>query len=423
MNAIPGWEGVERLLYAAVALGVALLFFLSFGSFLNPFLFFWVLVGVLWPFRGTPQHTALLAVAGSLTLLWVLDTTGFLLAPFVLALVLAYILDPIVDRMAAGRFTRSTAILALALPLVLGLALLLLVGVPAALGQIGELLEQLPDLVDRLTQWAAQWEASLLALNLPIIDEVRLVEQLRNVDSDQVIAIVQARFRDLIGGVWTGVLGVGRGLGTVFTLLGYAVLTPVLTFYLLRDYDLLNARVLELIPRDRREAVVSFAADYDRDLSAYLRGQFTVALIVGSLTAVGLAVWGFPYAFLIGAVVAVFGLVPYAGLLLSLVPAVAIALLSGNVAYSLIKVAVVFALAQGLEGAVISPRIVGDSVGLHPVWIVLALSVGGFFLGFLGLLIGVPLAVGVKLLIGRLVERYKTSGVYRGESAIQVESD
>lgn len=423
MTRIPDVEGLGRLLFAAIALVVSVVFFYSFGDFLNPFLLFWVLVGVLWPFRGTPHHTAILGVAGLLTFLWILDTTGSLLAPFVLALVLAYILDPLVDRMAERRFSRSTSIILLALPLIGVTTLLIFLGVPAALRQIGELFDQLPALFDRLTTWAGQWEQRLLALNLPIIDEVRLVEQLNAIDSERVMELAQSRFQDVVLGIWTGVAGVGRGVGTFLTLLSYAVLTPVLTFYLLRDYDRLNARLLELIPTGRREAVVSFAADYDRDLSAYLRGQFTVALIVGTLTAVGLLILNFPYAVLIGAVVAVFGLIPYAGLLLSLIPAVAIALLSGNVGLSLLKVAGVFAVAQGLEGTVISPKIVGESVGLHPVWIVLALSVGGFFLGFLGLLIGVPVAVGLKLLIGRVVERYKTSGVYRGESAIHVESD
>lgn len=423
MNDTGRWDGVERILFMAVALAVAVLFFLSFGSFLNPFLFFWVLVGVLWPYRGTPQHTALLLVAGALTLLWVLATTGSLLAPFALAFVLAYILDPVVDRMSERRFSRTTSILLLALPVVGGATLAVFVGVPAAVGQLGELLEQLPALFERITGWAEHWEERLLALNLPVIDEVALVAELRQIDSDALMEVTRAQFENVVSGVWTGVLGVGRGLGTVFTLLGYAVLTPVLTFYLLRDYDRLNARLLELIPKSRREAVVSFAADYDRDLSAYLRGQFMVALIVGTMTAVGLAVLNFPYAFLIGAGVAVFGLIPYAGLLLSLIPAVIIALLSGNVGLSLAKVAGVFGLAQALEGTVISPRIVGESVGLHPVWIVLSLSVGGFFLGFLGLLIGVPLAVGLKLVLVRVIERYKTSGVYQGGNTIQVESD
>ncbi|MBT8335611.1 MAG: AI-2E family transporter, partial [Gemmatimonadetes bacterium] len=115
-----------------------------------------------------------------------------------------------------------------------------------------------------------------------------------------------------------------------------------------------------------------------------------------------------------GVIVAVFGVVPYLGLVLSLIPAILVALPSGAVGLSLLKVGIVFAVAQGLEGAVVSPRIVGDSVGLHPVWVVLALAVGGFYFGFVGLLIGVPAAVGVKLLVTRGLARYRESTVFRG---------
>jgi predicted PurR-regulated permease PerM len=194
------------------------------------------------------------------------------------------------------------------------------------------------------------------------------------------------------------------------------VLTPVLTFYLLRDWDDLLDRISDLIPPARRPAIFDFAVEYDDLLGRYLRGQILVAVLVGSVTALGFWLTGFPYAALMGVLVAVFGIIPYLGLALSLVPALLIAITSGDVGLSLLKVAGVFAIAQGLEGTVISPRIVGDSVGLHPVLVVLALAVGGFYFGFAGLLLGVPGAVGVKLLVVRGVERYRASRLYR-ESA------
>jgi predicted PurR-regulated permease PerM len=212
------------------------------------------------------------------------------------------------------------------------------------------------------------------------------------------------------------VLGFGRGLGSFFTILGYTVLTPVLTFYLLRDYDGLKARVAELIPVRPRSGVLTLAGEYDHLLSRYLRGQITVALIMGATTTLGLLVFRFPSAILLGVLVAVFSIVPYLGLILSLIPALFIALVSGNVGFSLLTIAVVYGGSQLLEGAVISPRIVGESVGLHPVWVVLALAVSGFFLGFVGLLIAVPLAVGVKLLVARGVQRYRESELFRGET-------
>jgi len=190
-------------------------------------------------------------------------------------------------------------------------------------------------------------------------------------------------------------------------------LTPVLTFYLLRDYDGILARLRGLLPRGREAEVVEFAREYDQLLSRYLRGQVTVALIIGVLTSGLLFVVGFPYPFLLGALAGVMGFIPFLGLVLSIIPAVIVALVSGSVVWSLVKVAGVYGAVQILDGTVISPRIVGGSVGLHPVWIVLALSVGGFFFGFVGLLISVPVAVGVKLVAVRGLEHYRRSELYR----------
>src|SRR5690606_18510689 len=138
-------------------------------------------------------------------------------------------------------------------------------------------------------------------------------------------------------------------------------------FYLMRDYRKLGDGMMSLVP-EGRAGIRTFLADYDRLLSAYLRGQLTVALAVGAITAVGLWIAQFPYAFLLGSMVAVFGLVPYLGLVLSLLPAIAIALTSGSIGVSLLTVAIVYGGAQTLEGTVLSPRILGDSTGLHPVW-------------------------------------------------------
>jgi predicted PurR-regulated permease PerM len=142
-----------------------------------------------------------------------------------------------------------------------------------------------------------------------------------------------------------------------------------------------------------------------------------VAVSVGVITGVGLAIVSFPYAATLGLVVAVFSVVPYLGLIISLIPAVVIALVSGSVGISLAKVAGVYTVAQLLDVTVITPRIVGDSVGIHPVWIVLALTLGGFYFGFAGLLIGVPAAAVTKLLLIRGLNRYRASAFYRGRAA------
>jgi predicted PurR-regulated permease PerM len=401
---------VWRVLQAIVALLVFGLLLFSVQALLNPFVLFLILLVVLLPFRQVPGYVLLVVVAAVLTAYWLLATTGFLLAPFVLGFGFAYVLDPLVDALVERRVARSVAIVLLALP-VAGVAVAaVLFGIPALVGQVDELVQAAPELVARTGEWFSGIREFLVGL--PGVDEDSIPD-LSNLDPDQIVAFLQERREQLASGTWRGVLGLGRGLGSAATVAGYVILTPVLTFYLLRDYDRILARLRGLLPRGREVAVVEFARDYDVLLSKYLRGQLTVALIIGVMTGTLLFVVQFPYAFLLGALAGVMGLIPFLGLVLSLIPAVIVALVSGSVLVSLVKVAVVYTLVQILDGGVISPRIVGDSVGLHPVWIVLALSVGGFFFGFVGILISVPVAVGVKLVAVRGLERYRRSELYK----------
>lgn len=409
------WRGVE-----AAAVVLVLAFFLyATRAILNPVLLFALLWAVLLPFRGREGHAALVSVAGLVTLVWVLLSTGSLLAPFVLAVMLAYMIDPLVDRLDRRRVPRALGIALLALPALALLSVLFLFVVPAAIRELGELVQQAPLFFERLRAWLEATRERLLSVDLPLVDEEDLIARLEAVDANAVVVALEERRAALAARVWSGVLGLGRGLGTVFTVLGYVALTPVLTFYLLRDWDRLTASAAELLPRARRDQVISFAMECDLMISKYLRGQVTVALAMGLITGLGLWLASFPYAGTLGLIVAVFSIVPYLGVVLSLIPAIFIALVSGSVGISLLKVVVVYGGAQFLESAVISPRIVGESVGLHPVLILLALALGGFFFGFVGLLIGVPAAAIGKLLMVRALHHYKTSAFYRGEEAAE----
>jgi len=404
----PAEHRADILRVSLAVLAVASLLFVAKDVLAPPVLFAvaWV---ALYPYRHRVGITPLILALGGVTLLWVIATSGGVLAPFLVAMGLAYLLDPLVDAVEARGVGRTTAIIALTVPALLGLAAIVVFGVPALGRQGADFIRDLPTLVDRLQVWSRSiesWLAGLPGVGAAIAD------RLQEIDGEAVAALLAERQEQLAQQGWQAVLGVGRGLGVVVALLGYLVLTPVLAFYLLRDWDGFIERVDDLLPRARREAVTRFAHEYDELLGKYVRGQVTVALAMGTLTALGLWAWQFPYAFLIGGLVTVFSVVPYLGLLLSLLPAVAVALTSGAVGYSLLKVAVVFGVVQGLEGSVISPRIVGDSVGLHPVWVVLALSAGGYYLGFVGLLLGVPVAVGIKLIVVRLVRRYRESTIY-----------
>ena len=409
-SAPPTWRAVQATLL--VLAGAFFLF--SMRTSLNPFILYCIFVALLTPFRGIRGHALLVTVATVLICLWVLSTAGSLLAPFFLAFVLAYILDPVADRVSEHpRIGRTAAIFLILIPfLALGAATVVL-GVPELVSQGRDLVTQAPRALEDFTAWVRGLTPESLGFDIPFVDEPAALAWIQQLDAQTVAEIIESRREQLTQRAWAAVLGLGRGFGTLVTVLGYLVLTPVLMFYLLRDYDRIVARAGELLPGKLRPRVSGYAREFDDLLSRYLRGQVSASLITGGITWLGLLIVGFPYAFLLGATVAVLGVVPYMGVVVSLIPAIVIALLSDAIGLSLIKVAAVYGVAQGLESAVISPRIVGDSVGLHPVWIVLALSLGGFYFGFVGLLIGVPLAVAAKLLLVRGLERYRNSALYK----------
>lgn len=409
--------GVWRAVYGVAVVTVIVLFFVSLQDLLSPFLLFLLLVPLLSPFAGTRTHLLLLGVAGLLTVLWLLETTGFLLAPFFLSLAFAYILHPLVRKIQGERVSRTAAIALLVLPLLALLGVAVMVGVPALSREIAQFIERFPTFVRSGITWAEGVQRELARRDLPYLDEDELLRRIRGIQPEAVIEYVRARQTELARSVWAAILGAGRGLGSVLTVLGYVFLTPILTFYLLRDYEPILERLAKLVPVGRRGRVVDFAREYDRLLSRFLRGQLVAAAITGTLTGLGLWAVGFPYALLLGVVAGVFNVVPYLGLIVSLIPALFIALFSGAVLLSLGKLALVFGVVQALDSAVVGPRIVGESVGLHPVWVILALAVAGFFWGFVGLLLAVPLAVLVKLLLAVALERYQRSRLYLGADA------
>ncbi|HET9582020.1 MAG TPA: AI-2E family transporter [Gemmatimonadota bacterium] len=402
----------ERRIFLLLAWALLLSVFLwSVRPVLSPLVLFLALVYLLTPFFGTDVYRRAVVTLGSLTILWLLHVAGSFLAPFVLALVLAYIADPVVDRLHRGGVRRAFGaglVLLVALLLVI-LSVVLLV--PLVVDQGSRFMRDLPEMVNDLQAWYRAQVAWLARTDLPLLRDIPF-ERALEVDTEDVQRWVADRVQEL-GIGWEDAIGLGRGLQVVVTVLGYAVLTPVLTYYILRDFPSLQAWTARLVPRDHREGTLGFLSSYDQLLGEYLRGQLLVAAFVGLATGLGFWIVGFPNAVLLGVVAGVFNVVPYLGMVVSLVPALLIAFLMPPLWVSLLKVAIIYIFVNALEAYVLSPRIIGSRVGLHPVWVMLAILAFSSFFGFVGLLIAIPLAVLIKLLIGRTVERYRSSVYYR----------
>ena len=407
----PEW----RWVYGAVVLAGAVLFLLSVQSALSPFIAFLFFLLLLVPYAGSPRHTTVVIATTLVFLVWLLDTLGSLLAPFILAFVLAYILDPAADALERRGLKRGPAVAILVLPVLALLGLGLAFGIPALINQLENLLQGLPAAAASLSTWVEGVRDGALRMSIPFISDEVLVRWL---DPARVEELVAAQQEALAQRAWGAVSGVGRGLGIALSLLGFVVLVPVLVIYLLRDFDHMIVRAGELVPKDRREGWLGFMREYDGLLSRFLRGQVIAASLVGVMTWLGLWIAGVPYSGLVGAIAGVFNLVPYLGLVVSIGPVLIIALISGSFLTIVVKAGIVFAIVQGIDGSITGPRIVGSSVGLHPVWVLLALAVGSSLFGFVGLLVAMPAAVLIKLLLREAVVRYRASSVYLGTDGV-----
>lgn len=402
-------------IYVAVVALCALAFLLSVKTVLSPILVFIILMLLISPWAGTRMHLLVVMSATTLLFFWLLETLGSLLAPFILAFVLAYILDPLVDRLVARGMRRGLAVLTVFVPLIVLVTLTAIFGVPALAQQISNLIDQIPTALQQGVNWVQSMRTRILASDLPFLKGEALANALNSFSPERVNEYINMRQTEIANRLWRGVLGVGKGISIALGILGYFVLTPVLTVYLLKDFDKLTGRAGSLIPRDRRPTWIPFIKEYDRLLASYLRGQVIAGLIVGVLTFIGLWIAGFPNPGLVAVVAGVFNVIPYLGLIVSLIPAIIIALLSDDVAGSFLKIGIVFTVVQTIDSTITGPRIVGESTGLHPVWVILALAVGSSFFGFTGLLLAMPAAVFIKLLVRNAIVRYRQSRVFEGE--------
>lgn len=380
---------------------------------LSPLLLFPLLCVVLWPHRRHSAVSRLLLTSGALTSVWFLYVTGSLLAPFLLAFGIAYLLAPPVASLERRRVPRGLAIAVVLLPFLGALAVLMVLLIPAIEQQVVDLAGRLPDVVRRLADWLLSLRTRLLASGGGLLTPEQ-AERLRTLQPSDLVGLVNERWQEIAQRVWSALLGIGRGVSVAFTVLGYLVVTPVVTFYLLKAWPRLTSRMEELVPPGRRTEVFGFLREYDVLLGRYVRGQLTEASLVATLTAGGLFLLAFPGALLVGVIAGIGNLVPYIGLPISIIPGVLFALVSGAVLPSLLKLLAVFFVVQFIDGSVTGPRIVGGSVGLDPVWVMIALALFGSLLGFVGLLVAVPLAVLVKLLARRAIERYRASELYTG---------
>ena len=354
-------------------------------------------------FTPTQKRAAAWTAIAALAVL-LLRALGPVLTPFLVAAVLAYALTPLVDRLDAlgkGRMPRLLAVILVELLLVVVVLCLVLLIMPVLATEIPLMREQLPVLFDRLhatlSPWLAQFGVNI-ALDLTSLRE-------------QLVAYLQTNWGESFGSVWSS-LKIGGSVA--ITVIGNAVLVPVALFYLLLDWKQLVRRVLELVPPRARAAVDSFTHEADEVLGQYLHGQLLVMVTMAVFYSVGLALFGLDLALPIGVFTGLAMFVPYVGFGIGLVLAVVAGLLQFASAKAFLMVGVVYGLGQVFEGFYLTPRLVGERIGLHPLAVIFALLAFGQLLGFAGVLIALPASAVLLVAIRRMRAGYFASRLYQG---------
>lgn len=331
---------------------------------------------------------------------WLIYLLAPVLTPFLISALLAYLGDPLVDRLEARKFSRTLGVVVVFTIMTLLFLILLLVMIPLLEKQISILIEKVPQWIDWFQQSVLPGIASYAGFETPSLDT--------------------SAFKRALMGNWqslSGALGEMFGKLThsglvVVNWLAFLLLIPVVTFYLLRDWDILVAKVNDLLPRRIEGIVTRLAKECDAVLAEFFRGQLSVMLALAIIYTLGLMIVGLDLAFLIGILAGLVSFVPYLGFVVGIVVAGIAAVMQFHDAIHLLYVAVVFGIGQALEGMVLSPLLVGDRIGLHPVAVIFAVMAGGQLFGFFGVLLALPVAAMIVVILRHWQEIYKVSDFY-----------
>jgi len=319
------------------------------------------------------------------------------LLPFLMGAGLAYFLDPLADRLQRLGLRRVTATIVIAVTAVLVIAVVLVLAVPALIWQIQGLVAAMPEYIARITTVLGRRYPEIFGENSQIMRNLTDFETMLREGGLTVLNQVLA------------------GSLRVLDFLILLVVTPVVTFYLLLDWDRMVAKINAALPREHALTIRGLAREIDVVLAGFVRGQLSVCLILGAFYAFALMAIGLQFGFLVGLVAGLISFVPYVGSIVGLVLSIGIALFQfWDEKIWIVVTLGIFLFGQFVEGNILAPNLVGKSVGLHPVWLILALSVFGTLFGFTGLLVAVPVAAALGVIGRFLMEQYMASALYTG---------
>jgi predicted PurR-regulated permease PerM len=323
-----------------------------------------------------------------------------ILIPFLISAFLAYLGDPAVDRLETIKFSRTTSVVfVFFLMLIIGLCFLVIV-FPLIEEQIRRLIIRIPDMIDWIQSDFIPWISQRFGLESDSIDLRGIKQSLMG--HWQTLGDFAGKF----------IMKISASGQLILLWVSYVLLVPVVTFYLLRDWDLLVARIRELIPRKYEIVVTQLTKDCDAVLAEFFRGQLLVMFAQGVFYSIGLWLIGLEFSLLIGLTAGLVSFVPYLGVIVGIIVAGIAAIMQFHDFIHVVYVLIVFGVGQMLEGMVLSPLLIGDRIGLHPVAVIFAVMAGAQLFGFFGMLIALPVAAVITVLLRHFHEQYLNSNLY-----------
>ncbi len=339
----------------------------------------------------------LAALAAFIGFLWLFSA---ILLPFIMGMALAYILDPLADRLERVGMSRLWATITILIFSLILFTISMLVIIPVLASQTAGFIERLPTYVARLQELAGR------------LFQSRIAQYLGAGDLNSTVEDIVKQAAGWLGTLMASVFAGGKAILNVVSLF---VVTPVVAFYLLYDWDRMIAGIDDWMPRDHVEAVRQIGRDIDKAMAGFIRGQGSVCLVLGLFYAICLTLVGLNFGFLIGSVAGLISFVPYVGSIVGFILSVGVALVQFWPDWIwVVIVAGIFAIGQFLEGNILQPRLVGTSVGVHPVWLMFALFAFGSLFGFVGMLVAVPVTAAIGVLVRFGLGQYMQSRIYKG---------
>ncbi len=351
----------------------------------------------------TTTQRAIAWSTGFLVFLALVFVLRDVLLPFVAGMAIAYFLDPACDKLEEMGLSRVLATSLITAVYFLFVIVFLLILAPLVTGQILDLVEKMPGYAATLRDKVAQL-TGLIETRVSQEDIAKL---------QQMLGALAEPLLKYLGGF---AKGVASGIGAIVTLVSLAIITPVVTFYMLRDWDVMIARIDSWLPQEKAEIIREQIRLVDQTLAGFARGQAMVCLLLGVFYAVGLSLVGLDFGMVVGFVTGLISFVPYFGMLFGFVTGMGIAIAQFGEFVPVLLVALVFGVGQVLEGNILTPKLVGERVGLHAVWIIFGLMAGGALFGFLGVLLAVPVMAVIGVLVRFLLGQYLNSPLYLSEN-------